>query len=248
MVAIRDDEDHLGALVTTHKIRVFEAARDLFDELDPFSEQCGEISSISKREGRLLGGARDPLTAGLALDELLPDGWFGGGGEVVCLGAGGAGTAITTHLAGTGDPPARVTVTDVEPARLAHLREVHRRTGLDPTRFRYVVTARPDDLVADAPPRSLVVNATGLGKDRPGSPLREGTAFPTSAVVWEINYRGSLDFLALARAQQEGRGLRVYDGWRYFVHGWTHAVEEVFDLPMSPGLVDELAALAEDAR
>jgi len=48
--AIRDDEGHLGALVTTHKIRVFEAARDLFDELDDVSVQCGEISSISKRD------------------------------------------------------------------------------------------------------------------------------------------------------------------------------------------------------
>ena len=62
--AIRDDEHHLGALVTTHKVRVFEAAHDLFDELDALSEQCGEISSISKRDGRLLGGAKDPLTAG----------------------------------------------------------------------------------------------------------------------------------------------------------------------------------------
>ena len=54
--AIRDDESHHGALVTTHKIRVFEAARDLFDELDDVSVQCGEISSISKRDGRLVGG------------------------------------------------------------------------------------------------------------------------------------------------------------------------------------------------
>jgi shikimate dehydrogenase len=245
---IRDDEHHLGALVTTHKVRVFEAAHDLFDELDAFSVQCGEISSISKRDGRLLGGAKDPLTAGLALAEMLPADWFAGGGEVVCLGSGGAGTAISTHLADTCDPPPRVTVTDVEPARLTHLREVHVRAGLDPSLFRYVVTDRPDDLVTDAPPRSLVVNATGLGKDRPGSPIGDGTVFPEASVVWEINYRGSLDFLHQAESQQSERGLHVHDGWRYFVHGWTHAVEEVFGVPMTPGLVDELATLAEGVR
>ena len=227
---------------------MFDAARDLFDELDDVSVQCGEISSISKRDGRLVGGAKDPLTAGLALREILPAGWFADGGEVVCLGSGGAGTAITTYLAQTGDPPRRITVTDVEDARLAHLRAVHERNGLDPERFRYVVTDRPDDLVAEAPARSLVVNATGLGKDRPGSPVDDTTVFPRGAVVWEINYRGSLDFLRQAEAQQAERGLRVHDGWRYFVHGWTHAVAEVFGVEMTPALVDELAELAAEVR
>ena len=246
--AIRDDEQHLGALVTTHKIRVFEAAADLFDELDELSRQCGEISSISKRDGRLLGGAKDPLTAGLSLTEMLPADWFSAGGEVVCLGAGGAGTAISTHLAGVEAPPRSIVVTDIEPRRLEHLSEVHARAGLDPSRLRYVVTDRPDDLVAQAPPRSLVVNATGLGKDRPGSPVLDATVFPDEGVVWEINYRGSLEFLHQAERQRAARGLRVHDGWRYFVHGWTQAVAEVFDIPMPPALVDELADLAESAR
>ena len=248
VTAIRDDDSHLGALVTTHKIRVYEAARDLFDELDDVSLQCGEISSISKRDGRLLGGAKDPLTAGLALREILSAGWFADGGEVVCLGSGGAGTAISTYLAQTDDPPARITVTDVEDGRLAHLRAVHDRAGLAPERFRYVVTDHPDDLVASAPARSLVVNATGLGKDRPGSPIGDATVFPRGAVVWEINYRGTLDFLRQAEAQQAERGLRVHDGWRYFVHGWTHAVAEVFGVKMTPALVDELAELAAEVR
>ena len=51
------------------------------------------------------------------------------------------------------------------------------------------------------PPRSLVVNATGMGKDRPGSPLRAGAAFPERSAVWELNYRGELEFLRQARAQ-----------------------------------------------
>jgi shikimate 5-dehydrogenase len=245
---IHDDQHHLGALVTTHKIRVFDAAADLFDELDEFSQQCGEISSISKRDGRLLGSAKDPLTAGLALAEMLSPDWFAAGGDTVCLGAGGAGTAISTNLARADHPPRRIVVTDVEPDRLDHLRDVHERAGLDPSRFDYVVTDRADDLVTEAPPRSLVVNATGLGKDRPGSPIGNDTTFPEAAVVWEINYRGALDFLHQAEGQRAARALRVHDGWRYFVHGWTQAVAEVFDVSMPPELVDELAEIAERVR
>jgi shikimate 5-dehydrogenase len=66
--------------------------------------------------------------------------------------------------------------------------------------------------------------------------------------VWEINYRGSLEFLRLAQAQQPERDLEVHDGWRYFVHGWTHAVEEVFDVDLDAETVEELAALAETVR
>src|SRR5204863_7479118 len=73
-----------------------------------------------------------------------------------------------------------------------------------------------DELVAAAPPRSLVVNATGLGKDRPGSPTSDRVAFPDRAVVWELNYRGDLRFLRQARAQAGGAELSVNDGWRRF--------------------------------
>jgi shikimate dehydrogenase len=252
VATMRDDETELGALVTTHKVRIYQAAADLFDELDDFSRQCGEISSISKRDGRLLGGAKDPVTAGLALREMLPPDWFAeGGGEVVCLGSGGAGTAITTYLAQTDDPPRRVTVTDVSPDRLAHVQEVHQRAGLDLERFRYALTASAEEageLVTEAGPRSLVVNATGLGKDRPGSPVSAATLFPLGSVVWEINYRGSLELLRLAEAQRSARDLQVHDGWRYFLHGWTHAVAEVFDIDLDRRTVEELAALAETVR
>ena len=54
-------------------------------------------------------------------------------------------------------------------------------------------------------------------------------------MVWEFNYRGPLEFLHQARAQQRERELHVEDGWRYFVHGWSQAVAEVFDIAMPPG-------------
>ncbi|MBX6768914.1 MAG: shikimate dehydrogenase [Actinomadura rubrobrunea] len=248
VAAIRDDPSRRGALVTTHKIAVYRAAADLFDELDEFAARCGEISSISKRDGRLIGHAKDPITAGLALEELLaPDHFARTGGHALLLGAGGAGTAIAWYLAQRPDAPAEIVCTDVDPGRLDALR------GVVPagagTR---VVTRRADgpadDLLAAMPPGSLIVNATGLGKDRPGSPLGPGAAFPRAAVVWELNYRGELDFLRAAREQRQRAGLRVEDGWRYFVHGWSQAIAEVFDVPLTPELVDELSRVAGELR
>jgi shikimate dehydrogenase len=64
--------------------------------------------------------------------------------------------------------------------------------------------------------------------------------FPISALVWEFNYRGSLEFLHQARAQQHERALVIEDGWRYFVHGWSQVVGDVFDRPMSAATVAEL--------
>lgn len=41
-----------GALVTTHKIDMYNAAKDMFDYLDPYAQRFGELSSISKLDGQ----------------------------------------------------------------------------------------------------------------------------------------------------------------------------------------------------
>ncbi|MET1017290.1 MAG: shikimate dehydrogenase [Leifsonia flava] len=250
--AIRDDPEHLGALVTTHKMGLFEAASDLFDELDSFSTLCGEVSSISKRNGALLGHAKDPITAGLAASEFLPSDHFGStGAHVLILGAGGAGTALSWYLSERDDRPAAITVTDTSTTRLEHLRDVHARRGTPADLISYVLASDPQvtiDLLDGLPAGSLVVNASGLGKDRPGSPVPDGAAFPAGAFVWEFNYRGSLEFLAQAREQEAASDLVVVDGWRYFIHGWTQVIAEVFSLTLTDELVERLADAAADAR
>jgi shikimate 5-dehydrogenase len=249
---IRDDEHHRGALVTTHKMNVFTAASDLFDELDPFAVSCSEISSISKRGSRLIGQAKDPITVDLALNDFLPADHFARtGAEVVILGAGGSGTALSWALAERADAPSRVTVTARSQDKLDHLREVHRQHGTAEDLIRYVVTEtveEADAIVATAPAGSVIANATGLGKDRPGSPLSDAVVFPESAWVWEFNYRGSLDFMHQALTQQQERSLHVIDGWRYFIHGWSQVVADVFELTLTPSIVEELAAAAESVR
>lgn len=250
VLAIREDPEHRGALVTTHKMALYEAAADLFDELDDFARACGEISSISRRGDRLHGHAKDPVTAGLALDEFLPRDAFDGRREAIVLGAGGAGLALTWLLAEREDRPRRIIVTDTDPRRLQHLVEVHERRGTPPGLLTTILTDEDAtrSLLAEAPAGSLVVNASGLGKDRPGSPVPDGTLFPRDAVVWEFNYRGTLEFLHQARAQATERNLQVEDGWRYFIHGWSQVIAEVFDLELTPAVVDELGRAAQDVR
>lgn len=252
VATIRDDPDYRGALVTTHKMNLYAAARDLFDDLDAPAVTFGEISSIAKRGDRLTGAAKDPVTVQLALAEFLPADHFGTtGGAALVLGSGGAGCALTYQLGRRADAPTQIICTALEPSALDHQRLLHERGGIDPDTLRYELTTGPDDveaLLTGLPEASLVVNATGMGKDRPGSPLSERSRFPLRAVVWEFNYRGTLEFLQQARTQQIERQLVVEDGWHYFVHGWSQVVADVFDIDMPPETVAELSRIAARER
>jgi shikimate 5-dehydrogenase len=252
--AIKEDPAKLGALVTTHKIDLYRAAGDLFDELEDHARLMEEISSISKRGDRLRGGAKDAVAAGRALDRMLgPDYFAGAGTEVLCLGSGGAARAITTHLLTRprqADRPARVVATDRDPERLAGIEALHRKLA-SPVPVEYLLSRDPrqnDRLVSELPPRSLVINATGMGKDTPGSPLTGEARFPEGGIAWELNYRGALDFLHQAWGQRESRDLRVEDGWRLFLLGWTTVMEDVFDRPVSDQELEVLAEAAAFAR
>ena len=252
VVAIRDDPRHHGALVTTHKLAVYAAAQDLFDTLDETAETFGEISCIAKRDGRLIGSAKDPVTGRLALEEFLSaDHFVRTAGAALVLGCGGAGIALAHQLAVRADRPAAITITALDREPLRHAEALHRRAGVSDGVISYVVTpasAPADHLLAALPEHSLVANATGMGKDRPGSPVSDAAAFPRGAVVWEFNYRGPLDFYHQAERQRPERQLRIEDGWRYFVHGWTQAVAEVFDVAMPTETVDELGRIAARMR
>lgn len=250
VLRLYEDEDCVGALVTTHKVGVFEAAHDLFDDLDPLARRFREISCISRRNGRLEGAAKDPVTARLALDDFLAAEYFDGSqAAAFCLGAGGAGSAITYCLASREHRPCGITCTDIDDARLHELRRLHRASGFDPELFDYVRVESDDDvarLVAGAGEGSLIVNATGMGKDRPGSPLPAATVFPPRGVIWDLNYRGTLEFLAHAREQASERKLTIVDGWRYFIHGWTQVIATVFELELSNDQVERLATAAAE--
>jgi shikimate 5-dehydrogenase len=102
----------------------------------------------------------------------------------------------------------------------------------------------------ELPVASMVVNATGLGKDGPGSPLTDQASFPERGVIWEFNYRGELKFLQQAKKQREGKSLLIEDGWDYFVLGWSQVIGDVFDMEVSVtgSLFDELSDQAKKLR
>ncbi len=252
---IADDPHSLGALVTTHKIDLYAACRDQFDIIDPHAQFMGETSCISKRGGRLVCHAKDPISSGLALDNFLGRDYFARtGGALFAMGAGGSTIAITWHLMRRErglDVPSRIVVSNRSQPRLDEIERIHRELE-SPIPVDYVLAADNSDndaILHGFPPGSLVVNATGLGKDAPGSPLSDAAIFPESAIAWDLNYRGDLVFLDQARRQQAARNLRVEDGWTYFVHGWTQVIAEVFhiDIPTSGQAFDRLSDIAVSA-
>jgi shikimate 5-dehydrogenase len=247
---IADDPGIAGALVTTHKVAVYQHAGSLFGSLDRYAQLCKEVSCISKRGEVLVGHAKDPITAGQALDHMLDiDYWRNRQADVLCMGAGGAGTAITVRLLTAEHRPARIVVTDVEPARIESLAAICEK--LEAPAVQLVLVGGPEEteaLLAELRPESLVVNATGMGKDLPGSPVSDAASFPRGAVVWDLNYRGELAFLRLARQRVDQLGLRIHDGWRYFLHGWTEVIAEVYALDLTPSLFERMARAAEPLR
>ncbi|MGH2429785.1 MAG: shikimate dehydrogenase family protein [Candidatus Limnocylindria bacterium] len=249
---LRDDACVRGALVTTHKVRILDAARDLFDELDEHARLLGEVSCISKRDGRFIGQAKDVITGGRALELFVPPGHFASGAEVLCLGAGGAGLAIAVHLLvqrPVADRPRQVTLVNRSARRLDACRSVFERLGVA-DRVELVCNALPEEndrRMAALPGGSLVINATGMGKDRPGSPVTDAVQFPAGGIAWELNYRGRLRFLEQA-STQHARLAAVEDGWRYFVLGWSEVIGEIFGIRIDAAMLRRLSAIAEVER
>ena len=102
--------------------------------------------------------------------------------------------------------------------------------------------------MADLSPHSLVINATGMGKDLSGSPVTDGGLFPQHGAVWELNYRGERRFLQQAAHQSADRNLVVEDGWRYFLFGWSSVISLVFEVDLTPEGFARFAAVSESIR
>ncbi len=249
VAAIASDPVCVGGLVTTHKIDVVDAARDLFAGFDRFARALGEVSAIVKTADGLHGSATDPIAAGITLATILGPGYFGRtGGEVLCFGAGGSAAAITLHLLDRGgtDRPRRIVIVNRSQVRLERLRELVAGSSapIEVDLLRNEDPNRNDELLATMPAGTLVVNATGMGKDRPGSPLTDAAIFPERAIAWELNYRGDLRFLRQAAAQTRTRAVHAEDGWTYFVRGWIEVLARVLGFDITPDRFDRLASIA----
>lgn len=252
---IKRDPLSLGAVVTSHKLNVLNAARDLFDELTADAALCAEVGCIYKRDGRLLGHAVDPTTSARSMAQFIAPGyWRQHQADVLCLGAGGAAVAIVVHFvlrAAPEDRPRCMTIVDIHPDKLDHLRALVADLPDSGINFEFICqadAAQNDHLMAALPPHSMVINATGMGKDRPGSPVTDTGLFPRDGIAWDLNYRGELDFLRQARVMQAAQHLTVADGWHYFLEGWSEVIRHVFDVDITPSLFNALARAAAVVR
>jgi shikimate 5-dehydrogenase len=249
---IRNDPLSMGALVTTHKIDLFHACRDV---IDPHALLMDETSCISKKDGKLICHAKDPISSGLSIDGFLGADYFERtGADLFSMGAGGSTIAITWHLMRQSrgkNVPGRIIVSNRSQHRLDEIKRIHAEVASD-VAVEYILAPRPEDndaVLNSLKPGSFIINATGLGKDAPGSPLSDAAIFPEKSVVWDLNYRGNLVFLDQARTQEQEKSLQVVDGWTYFIHGWTQVIAEVFhiDIPTSGPAFDRISEIAIEA-
>lgn len=249
---IKNDPLSLGALVTTHKIDLYSAAFDLFDYLDPYAKRFGELSSISKDGDKLCGHAKDPITCGLAMEEFILRNYWRQNPEagVMIMGAGGSAISMCSYLMRNefaGNYPKKIVVVNRSQPRLTEIEKINNTMNPGGIQCEYHLTpefTQNDEILATMSEGSLIINATGLGKDRPGSPLTNEAVFPNYAIVWEINYRGDLLFMHQALKQKEKENLVVVDGWMYFVYGWTAVISEVFHTPIQGELLKEMDRIA----
>ncbi len=226
MVRIREDEDCWGALVTTHKVRIYQYAAALFHQFDPDARLLRELSCIVKRGGHVTGIAVDPVASMLAYEDLgTPE------GDVLIFGAGGAATAIAVALRRR-EAHRRLILTDISTDRLAYVREL---AGAEVHE-----ASANEDVLSAMPSGSFVVNATGMGKDLPGSPVGAEASWPRDSVAWDLNYRGDLAFLRFAAAA----GARTHNGWDYFLHGWTQIMARVYGFHVTGELLDHVRQAA----
>ncbi len=254
---IKNDKLSPGALVTTHKLDLLKSCNDMFEGLGEYAKLLEEASSISKRGNELWGHAKDPITSGLSLEAIVePEYWNKTGADLHLLGAGGSSLALTLYIINKGkdggDVPERIFISNRSEPRLKEMQAIHEKVGTD-IDFEYHLCPTPsenDTVVVKLKPGSLIANATGLGKDRPGSPLTDKVVFPENAIVWDFNYRGDLIFLDQAKAQKRDKNIRIEDGWIYFIHGWTRVIAEVFhiEIPTSGPDFDILSELAASTR
>ena len=256
---LKNDEKSLGALVTTHKIDMYHACKKagVFDYFDDYAAMLEEISCISKLQGRYEGHAKDPITAGLAFEALVPPDYFAEGDkQILILGAGGSSVALCFYLmqriAETGQAPEKIIVSNRSRKRLDNLARMlkpHQQVALE-THCVGEDPEKNDRIMKSLSAGAVIINATGKGKDSPGSPVTDQAPWPDSALVWEFNYRGELDFLRQARANQAERRLTIEDGWIYFIHGWTRVIAEVFhmDIPTRGPVFDDLCRIAQSIR
>jgi len=207
--------DCLGANVT---VPYKEAVIPLLDEIDPLAGRIGAVNTIVNRDGRLCGYNTDMTGFARALRE--EGGFDPSGAQVVLLGAGGAGRAVTMAL--VEGKAAAVTITDIDRERADRL--VHDLGRQGETILRNVAPGE-ESLAAVMKECQLLVNCTPIGMRHSQAehdlPM-PGELIPARALVLDIIYN-PLETRLLAEAKR--RGARTLGGLAMLVYQGAASLE-----------------------
>lgn len=245
-------ENAKAVIVTSHKINFVYHAKKLFDFFDEYAQLLEEVSCISKRNKKIWGFAKDPIASRMALESFLPYNYWKNNqnAQVLIMGAGGSGLALSVALIKVNDSlnvPAKIILTDIKPESIMHSKTVHSKIKNN-VNIDYVIANANDTnskIIEKMPSGSLIVNATGLGKDSPGSPIISELVFPYKGYIWDFNYRGDLNFIYQAKSQAKKRNLFIEDGWNYFIYGWILIFKDEFNINITDEKINILKFIAK---
>lgn len=222
LASFRADAGFLGAQVTSHKTMLYEVRAHL-DEITPLAGVSREIGAVIRRGRDLVGMSSDMV----ALQEELPDaiqanpamepGVF----TTLILGGGGAATAMACSLL-QARLARRVIISEVDAHRRVQLLDWASSLEYMEGVVRIVTESEVPAVLSRLDEGSLIVNATGMGKDSLGTPIPPDTPIPDHCTLWDLNYRGELGFLRKDKVLYNGSPAQpvTRDGLSYFVRNW----------------------------
>ena len=240
----------LGALVTTHKVRLYNSTKHLFDNLSDPCNEFQEVGCIYKKGDALCGEVTDIISVQSALYSFLEFDYFSKYTTDFCiLGGGGAGLALAYRILTDNNPkPQRLILVDISKKRLSEIKNIIKKYDTDNILELYQVDNQADNVIEELQSKSIIVNATGLGKDKEGSPFSEKTNIPQESYLWEFNYRwdDKPNFYNIAKEQEKDKRLKIIDGWIYFIHSWTQVMSSIFHFDNTSDYFDKFLEAANN--
>jgi shikimate dehydrogenase len=237
-----------GGVVTNHKLQFFDAFLQLGFPVSSIGKKLGVVSVFRRVGNRFYGTAEEPYAVLPAIDKICRCRCMDYFREIVIFGAGGAGRAITYAAAAHSSRYGvdRITVTDCDLHRIDGFRHLTCCGNL--IDLHVARTHVNDRLLREAARGALVVNATGLGKDASGSPISDHVDFPADSAAWDLNYRGSLDFLRQAKSQPSRCHVSCHDGFDFFLFDWLEILSFIFRLNLAEEKIRVFIQSAEHFR
>ncbi len=202
---IKEDPHSLRARQTTHKIDLLKACKDMFDELDPYAMlmDAGNQQHLKTSMANWSDMPKIPFPAvwRLKLDGKLLKKYRGRNSADGRRRRNNRINLLSDEAGTWRQQTIKIYVTNRSTGRLKENQRIHHQLHSDVT-VEYIhapVPEQNDAVAAKLKPASLVANATGLGKDAPGSLLTDAAIFPEHGIVWDFNYRGTC-FFSIRRA------------------------------------------------